>query len=367
MRRRLAVLLVFLALAVACAPTYKRLPSLESVPELASLAQRGADRLHRSWSLPVGEVDGVPYSIVASETGSDRSDELVVLIHGFVSDRTTWQFVSGLLGERHRLWIPDQLGCGDSARPDPALAGEETYGATGQARNLLEALRQRNDEAGWPDRIVFVGHSLGGAITLRILGSMELREAYPRIFERVDRAVLIAPLGFAVHRADHTMRELGTVGGFRLFLGKAVGYVRENVAIELLAAAEKPNWVFRFDADRVLDAFRDKQARRATQAIIRQTIPFDARGRPDWSMIDRLVADYRNVDLPVLLLWGGRDETLSLAMGYKLLAELPDARLRILREGKHSLQADRPAEVTEWIERFVEDAGAGWDRLEYVD
>ena len=154
-------------------------------------------------------------AIPSSATSIDADGGLIMPgvidshVHVGGSDRTTWQFVSGLLGERHRLWIPDQLGCGDSARPDPALAGEETYGATGQARNLLEALRQRNDEAGWPDRIVFVGHSLGGAVTLRILGSMELREAYPRIFERVDRAVLIAPLGFAVHRADHVRCAVG--------------------------------------------------------------------------------------------------------------------------------------------------------------
>ena len=53
-----------------------------------------------------------------------------------------WQFVSGALGERHRLWIPDQLGCGDSDRPDPKRAGEEIYSASGQARSILEALRR---------------------------------------------------------------------------------------------------------------------------------------------------------------------------------------------------------------------------------
>jgi pimeloyl-ACP methyl ester carboxylesterase len=163
------------------------------------------------------------------------------------------------------------------------------------------------------------------------------------------------------------MHELATAGGFKLFIGKAIGYLQENIAVELLAAAEHADTVFRFDADRVLDAFHGKQARRATQAIMRQTIPFDAQGRPDWSRIERLVADYRNVDLPVLLLWGQRDETLSLAMGYKLFAELPDVRLRVLREGKHSLQSDRPADVAGWIDRFLEDAGAGWARLEYLD
>ena len=334
---------------------------------MAELSRQGYERTLRRWALPVGEANGEKYHIVADELGSDRDEELVVLIHGFASDRTTWQFVAAHLGIEHRLWIPDQLGCGNSGRPDPAVVGEATYGATGAAWNILEALRLRNEEAGWPDRIVFVGHSLGGAIVLRILGEEALREAFPEIYERVDAAVLIAPLEFAVHRADSTMAELATAGGFKLWLSLATGFMQERVSTELIASAENPDRVFRFDADRIIDAFDGRQARRATQAIMRQTIPFDEKGRPEWPAIDRLVADYDNVETPVLLLWGQRDETLSLAMGYKLLAELPNARLRVMRHGKHSLQADRPAEVAVWIDRFLEDAGAGWEPLEVVD
>ena len=125
--------------------------------------------------------------------------------------------------------------------------------------------------------------------------------------------------------------------------------------------------MFKVDADRLIDAFADREARRATQAIIRRMIPFTHAGRPDWEAIEALTDDYANVDVPVLILWGRRDETLALSIGYKLLAELPDARLRIVPTGKHSLQADRPKLVADWIERFLRDAGAGWPRLGTTD
>ncbi len=361
------VLILWVALT-GCAPTYKKLPVLDAVPELKMLSERSDARQIRLWTLPVGEIDGTPYSIVAEETGTQRADVLVVPIHGLVSDRTTWRFVSGHLGDTHRLWIPDQLGCGESDRPSPLEIGEAAYAPSASARQLLEALRQRNDEAGWPERIFFVGHSLGGAVVLRILGSTELHSAYPRIFARVDSAMLIAPLEFAVHRSNETLTEMGRMGGFELAIGRATRVFKEKVARELVHSAENPDWVFKFDVDRVLNAFDGKQARLSTQAIIRQAVPFDeANGRPDWDAIDPLVADYGNVQVPVLLLWGKHDETLPLSMGYKLLAELPDARLRIVAEGKHSLQADRPGLVSDWIRYFLDERGDGWAAVELVD
>ncbi len=320
------------------------------------------------WTHPVGEIDGVPYSIVAEETGAGPEEALVVLIHGLVSDRTTWQFVSGRLGETHRLWIPDQLGCGESDRPSPLEIGEAEYSPSGSARQILEALRRRNDEAGWPERIFFVGHSLGGAVALRILGSEELRADYPRIFERVDSAMLIAPLEFAVSRSNETLDEMSRMGSFKLGIARGTRIFKERVAQELLHSAEYPDKVFKLDVDRLLNAFDGKQARLATQAIIRQAVPFDEwTRRPDWEAIESLVDDYAKVDIPVLLLWGRRDETLPLSMGYKLLAELPDARLRIVAEGKHSLQSDRPELVADWIRRFLADPGDGWTAVEIIE
>jgi len=163
--------------------------------------------------------------------------------------------------------------------------------------------------------------------------------------KRADQAIeLLALLGVGHGLLDH--RLTGTEG---------IGGERDTTRVE-------------HAIDRIFRAFDGKQARLPTQAILRQAVPFNpSTHRPNWEGIERLVADYANVNVPVLLLWGDRDETLPLSMGYKLLAELPNARLRIVRGGKHSLQADRPGLVSDWIERFVEDPGEDWAPLELVD
>lgn len=360
------LLLFIIGLGLGCTSAYKRLPSLDQVPELARLSDQTAQRQIRHWSLPVGEVDGAPYHMVADELGEPRDDQLVVLVHGMVSDRTTWQFVAGTLGQTHRLFLPDMIGNGESDHPDPRKLQADAYSPTGAARHLLEALSARHREQPLPERIVFVGHSLGGGVVLRLLSAPELQREYPEILSRCDRAVLISPLEFAVHRATEALAELTRVGSFRVALGRATGIIRNEAAKELLASAERPEWVFKFDVDRLYDAFKTKARRLPTQAIIRTAAPFDEEtARPDWDAIETLVGDYQNVQIPVLLIWGDRDETLPLSMGYKLLAELPDARLRIVRRGKHSLQADRPTFLADWLRRFIDDenAAADWEKI----
>ncbi len=75
--------------------------------------------------------------------------------------------------------------------------------------------------------------------------------------------------------------------------------------------------------------------------------------RPDWTRIEPLVAAYANIQIPTLILWGDRDETLSVAMGYKLAAELPNARLRIVRDSMHSLLWERPTVSAQLIRDFL--------------
>jgi pimeloyl-ACP methyl ester carboxylesterase len=101
--------------------------------------------------------------------------------------------------------------------------------------------------------------------------------------------------------------------------------------------------------------------------MILQAVPFDLTSRrPDWEAIEVLEADYANVRVPALILWGARDETLPASMGYKLRAQLPDARLRIVEESMHSLPTERPALCAEYIRSFVESAGDGWPAVAEV-
>ena len=82
MRRFAAPVLILWVVLAGCSPTYKKLPVLDEVPELRALSERSEARRIRVWKLPVGEIDSVPYSIVAEETGVEDTGVLVVPVHG---------------------------------------------------------------------------------------------------------------------------------------------------------------------------------------------------------------------------------------------------------------------------------------------
>ena len=51
---------------------------------------------------------------------------------------------------------------------------------------------------------------------------------------------------------------------------------------------------------------------------------------------------YQNVDVPVQLIWGNCDPTLPVHLGYKIAAQLPNARLTILPDCKHAPNLECP-------------------------
>ena len=97
-------------------------------------------------------------------------------------------------------------------------------------------------------------------------------------------------------------------------------------------------------------------------------MPYDLKEqRPDWDRIEELVADYDNVRVPCLIVWGARDETLPASMGYKLQAQLPDAWLWVVGESKHWLPLERPTFTANTIRAFVVTEGENWARVTEVE
>jgi pimeloyl-ACP methyl ester carboxylesterase len=77
---------------------------------------------------------------------------------------------------------------------------------------------------------------------------------------------------------------------------------------------------------------------------------------PSWFEDDRsdLSARLREVEAPVLLLWGDADPISPVAVGRRLAELLPDAELVVLEGGTHDLVRERADEVVPHIERHLE-------------
>lgn len=340
-------------------PYYLLRPEVEIEECVVRLRRRDALRsaVHR---IPTRGAGGAPLEVAVEERGSGSADRVVVLVHGVLAERATWRFMVGALGEDADVLLVDLPGCGESESPDPALLAPEEYSPEGLAGRVLEAVAGALAARERPPRVALVGHSLGAAVILRMLGSRSHGERHGPLLSRVDRAVLLAPMDVSMERKIPDFVRIAEMSRWTVNIASSLGILRHAFSRAVLTGVSNPDTMPREEVDRLCSHLSQPGRRRAMQEILQQSVPFTPGGRPDWPRMEALAADYARIRVPCLLVAGARDENLPPGMPYKMLAQLPDARLRVLPLAMHSLPTERPDECAALVRAFVADGGAGW-------
>jgi pimeloyl-ACP methyl ester carboxylesterase len=347
----LAMLTVLLMFS-GCTATYDGLLREAQVPYLAALASASGLDQARTYLVPTTRGDGPLVHIAVHEIDSPGATETLVFVHGVLADHSTWRFLAGALTDVNLIMI-DFPGAGASDVPNPRHLLPDGFSPSAKAERAIEALRLRLDER-QRGRLYLVGHSLGGGAVLRMWCDSNLREQNRDVLDRFRGLILIAPLDVAMPVPHPVFQQLAGAGDLRYDAASALGVMREQVAIATRRSVVEPTRALREEADKRLEFLMDSARRRAMQATLAQAIPLRD-DRPDWDEIERLTAGYAQVDLPAIIIWGARDETLPLSMGYKLAAELPQARLEVISRARHSPHLERPDGVADAIRRFIDD------------
>ena len=330
------VLVTALAIMPACTSFYYDLSPESDILGLAESGRKADELPSEVLRYTVASPADVPVQVAVEETGWGHGQRLIVMIHGVLSDRRTWRYVVGTLGQYHDLLLVDLPGSGDSDKPDPQIVGDEFYSPESMARATLEALRQHLRARDSARPITLMAHSLGGRVVLAMLADKELQSEYADVLERVDSTVLVAGLDVHVERQYADFRQIAELSDTEAEIGKFLGILDRECANATYNGSPDPSRTPREQADRLIEILSDPSTRHAQQAMLRQSIPFLPNGRPDFDRIAELEDKYRNVDVPCLILWGARDENLSVNMGYKLVAQLPQAWLRIFPSCTHA-------------------------------
>lgn len=359
--RRFSTLLLLLAATLmlsACSASAFALRSEERIPGLAE--RKAAGKATPSQFIVTNVVRAgiaaegydAPVRMMVERKGALRAERGIVMLHGLFGTRGAWRFCTGELAQGAACYVVDLPGCGDSSKPDPDAIGEAFYSAESLAGCLgatLETILARPDA---PKRLTLVGWSFGGMVTLRLLGHPRLRERYATALDRVDRAVLASPADVAVHKKDPTWEEVATLTGAYVALGDSLGLVERMVAQEMYEGALNPELRPSEMVDEGVAVLTDEGSRRALQAMVKQAVPWRPCGRPDWTRIAATEEYYANVDIPCLLVWGRSDETLPVAIGYKLLHQLPQATLRVVPNCTHMIPYDAPGRFAALVTDF---------------
>ena len=244
--------------------------------------------------------------------------EPLVLVHGLGGAAANWLALAPLLLPGRRLLVPELPGHGGSA-PLPAAPSLNAYA------DRIAALMDGPADV--------VGHSLGGAITLRLA----IRRP-----ELVSSLVLAGAAG--ISSGTRAARYALAMTGF-VKPGKRIAPYRRRVARSSLlktlvfgrwGASDPPA----MPAD-VAEGFLSGPARHtdtvsAAKALVRD----DPR------------SDLDRVQCPVLLLWGARDHQLPIGDAFDYARRLR-APLRAIADCGHLLIGERPEACADAIESFL--------------
>ena len=237
---------------------------------------------------------------------------VVVLVHGLVSDSSTWSpAISALADLGLRVIAPDLLGHGASDKPP---CTPDTYSLDGFATSLRALLVALDIP-----RATLVGHSLGGAI------AMHFAYHYPSLTERL---VLVASGGLG--KAVHPALRAAAVPGSSLLLRAVVnrgtlGFAR---GVRLHRALRLPPVVLA-NLHRAFDGLAVPAGRDAFFATLRSVIsPSGQRG----SMIEmRYLGDH----VPTLIVWSEHDHVIPVSHARDLHAHLPSSQLALFPGASH--------------------------------
>ncbi|MDE2581970.1 MAG: acetoin dehydrogenase dihydrolipoyllysine-residue acetyltransferase subunit [Rhodospirillales bacterium] len=259
------------------------------------------------------ERDGRMLSFKVAGAGADGVP--AILVHGFGGDSDNWLFNIEALAQDRPIYAPDLPGHGKSGKQ--LLRGD--------LDELAKAVAAVIEETGAP-RVHLVGHSLGAAVSFRVL------ERWP---DRVASLAGIAPAGLGTTVND--------------------GFVRAFVAAERRKDVKAALQMLFADPDQVSAAMiegvqrftRLEGAREALATIARENLP-DGRQAASFRALAAETAT------PLLLVWGERDAIIDPAQG----EGLPE-RVAVLRlpDAGHMPQMEAAASVNQRLAEHFSAAG----------
>ena len=259
----------------------------------------------------------------------DRGEgQPLILLHGYGASTYSWRHVAPHFSKSYRVIAIDLKGFGLSDKPL-----DNDYSVLDQSRMIAEFIRSYRLE-----NVLLAGHSLGGAVALLTYLMQSDQGAHP-----ISKLVLLdtasypqdLPLFISILRVP-VINELSlclTSNNFksRMILRKAF-FDHSKITEEMVAT---------YGANLSLPG-----AYHALIKTAKQMLP------PD---LEEISGRYKSISIPVLLIWGEKDEIVPLEIGRRLAGNIPNAKLVVVPDCGHVPQEECPRQAIEAMESFLSD------------
>ncbi len=310
---RMAIIALIMVLLAGCA----------TLPDIEGLAS--SETFHTPDSRFI-EVEGI--SVHYQSSGTEAAGTPLVMLHGFMSNINSWNYITPVLAERSPVYAYDRMAFGLTERPlrSEFAEGESPYATDAVRERALELL-----DAWGLEKSVLVGNSAGGNL------AVQLALAAP---ERVAALILIDP---AIYRNGppalvRSLLKLPFLENFGLRTTRNLVADSE----ELFASA----W---YNPDAIPAEIRQwyeypLQIQNWDRALWEYT-----RANSDPGIVNRL----DEIGVPVLIIHGRHDKIVPLEQSLRLADEIPGAELYIVEECGHVPQEECPEETEAVISDFL--------------
>ena len=247
-------------------------------------------------------------------------------IHGIGASLYSWRNFIAPLKKDNQLILIDLKGCGKSPKPN------DTKYSTLDHAELIRQFILKHDLK----NLTLVGNSLGGALSLLVtIILMETGElARLRSIILIDAGAYKDYIPFFLRLLSVPILNLPAYLLPSRFLAKRV----------LRAAYYDPNKITEEQIGAYAAPLSEPGARHALLQTAQQLIP------PNF---DELVAKYKDIKLPTLIIWGRQDKLIPLKAGERLNRDIPNSTLKVIEECGHAPQEEKPDETIRLVLDFL--------------
>lgn len=254
----------------------------------------------------------------------------VVLIHGLSNSIEHWLLNMDELATEHRVYALDLVGQGKTAKPL-----SRSYDLSSLARFVVEFM-----DALGIERADLIGHSLGGGVALI------MAETCP---QRVHRLVLVDSIGLA--------SDVGLI--LRLVSLPGVGEVLTRIALQgdftKQLKRQRAVWPdVHVVPDEMIrlryEATRWEDIRKTYFKTLRASMNFWGLRR---TVVQPIVQGLRSLDLPVLLVWGERDDLVPSRHAWVVKNAVANARVEMFEDVRHDPMVVNPERFNRVTKHFL--------------
>ena len=239
----------------------------------------------------------------------------VVLIHGLGGSTYSWRFIAPLLARNHRVIALDLKGFGRSSK-----VFDTAYSAIDQARLVARFLARRRLSG-----VTIIGHSFGGQVAL--MAALRRDTGW-----RISRLALID--------VPALPQRLSPVVAFMqqpvlpyILMTAVPSEILTALSLRLPTRQRYTRDYTAADAEAYAAPLQDAAARHAYIQTARQIVP---------DSLPEIVARYRMLRQPTLLVWCKGDEIVPASSGRALARILPNAELKTIQGCNHSPLDEAP-------------------------